>query len=447
MKIIDKLIANMLKYAQRPEWNHHFMAIWAGHIQEAAKVLDMDEEEVSTFIEESGYHSMLYGVVFEDFMGLPNPETNGTTFAAAYLKKAGWREPPRARKYLKSLAETPLSLYEVLEVHRDRGLLLQDMLREEPPVFVKEKSATHHTATWDILAARVVDDLQHRVLTGGLLLLDREGGMGLANMLRENPSSIPVTRSPENSEILPIMVTTVWLSNAIAKTLQPLPELHNRDGHKLLFSESRLPLRASTETLRALLDATQDWLRSDDTTTFWSWVANEDRIAAGPDKGLTLDTLLDGEHPVLGSAELKEDYLLFTTNSRERTKQGLARLAALLGDAVGNPITLYETPEAMLEKAPKTPKTTELPFSDAEIEAIRLQAMDRHYREIFSQAIPALGNRSPREAVATPEGRSMVIDWLKLLENHEAKRANRAGGGAYDFTWMWGELGLETERH
>jgi hypothetical protein len=40
----------------------------------------------------------------------------------------------------------------------------------------------------------------------------------------------------------------------------------------------------------------------------------------------------------------------------------------------------------------------------------------------------------------------MVAAWLKMLENHSAKRPAADPLGVYDFGWMWRELGVEAFR-
>ncbi|NRB17863.1 MAG: hypothetical protein HRU33_09945 [Rhodobacteraceae bacterium] len=50
--------------------------------------------------------------------------------------------------------------------------------------------------------------------------------------------------------------------------------------------------------------------------------------------------------------------------------------------------------------------------------------------------MPALGGKSPRQAVRSEVGRE------KLLENRSAKHDD-AAIGEYDFGWMWAELGLQ----
>jgi hypothetical protein len=69
-------------------------------------------------------------------------------------------------------------------------------------------------------------------------------------------------------------------------------------------------------------------------------------------------------------------------------------------------------------------------------------ALTEHYQKTLDEPIPALGDLSPREAVRTAAGRRKVVEWLKYLENQtKSRRPSDDRMAAYDFTWMWHELG------
>jgi hypothetical protein len=64
----------------------------------------------------------------------------------------------------------------------------------------------------------------------------------------------------------------------------------------------------------------------------------------------------------------------------------------------------------------------------------------------FPPGSPPLGNQTPRKAVKTAKGRKKVIAWLKMLENQSAQPRPKDPMCAYDFTWLWRELGVGDER-
>jgi hypothetical protein len=69
---------------------------------------------------------------------------------------------------------------------------------------------------------------------------------------------------------------------------------------------------------------------------------------------------------------------------------------------------------------------------------------EEHYRKWLDQPVPALGDRTPRHAAKLKTVRPKLITLLKDFESR-AERQRRAGEPAYDFGWMWKELGLARE--
>jgi len=68
------------------------------------------------------------------------------------LGKGGPLLSAHGREWLREIGKRPLSLYEVREVKLDEGMLLADMLKpDDPPVWVRERSATRFVVPWDIL--------------------------------------------------------------------------------------------------------------------------------------------------------------------------------------------------------------------------------------------------------------------------------------------------------
>ena len=76
------------------------------------------------------------------------------------------------------------------------------------------------------------------------------------------------------------------------------------------------------------------------------------------------------------------------------------------------------------------------------MERIVHDMLTREYTKTLDEAVPALGNKTPRALARTKAGRAKVADWLKYIENGAAKSGVGEPMATYDFTWMWQELGI-----
>ena len=88
----------------------------------------------------------------------------------------------------------------------------------------------------------------------------------------------------------------------------------------------------------------------------------------------------------------------------------------------------------------ETPASSDIP-PDVAAE-VTAQFYDEHYRKWLDMPLPALRGRTPREAASMPTARAKLVSLLKAMEN-TSERERREGRAAYDFAWMWGDLGLE----
>ena len=74
------------------------------------------------------------------------------------------------------------------------------------------------------------------------------------------------------------------------------------------------------------------------------------------------------------------------------------------------------------------------------------EIMEKTYRRIYGDwadvPVPALDNRTPREAVKTEEGRQAVIDLLSSYDRNEKQQAHRDGREVLNFNFLRREIGL-----
>jgi len=142
----------------------------------------------------------------------------------------------------------------------------------------------------------------------------------------------------------------------------------------------------------------------------------------------------------LGTFRFEGERLTFETLSKERAERARQMLEQRAGDAVRYRVTTLEDLEQALAH-PRPP--AEPPAIPPEIQArVVAEYYERHYREWPDHSLPALGDHTPREAARLKRLRPKLVAILKMMENR-AERGRREGRPAYDFGWMWAELGLE----
>lgn len=434
------LIANLQKYATRPAWETLLAVVIREHMENAADALGVEPTEISDIV---GDHAgQLIATIFEDFA--TRRRADGTCMAADYLKHAGWRENGYARQYLDALIDSRLRLYEVTNVVPGQGLTLRPLDvakgKREEPVFVHEKSGSQSLSRWDVIAARILHVQNEFVLAGGVLPLPPDQTKDLLK------AYVRLSKAASGYDVMPLLCTSTWTAWLHAGQNAQRPHIVNRDGDDLVMSKSRLPLLARADAIAATMNTLPGWEPAAEHHLRWVWLA-DGKPPPSTSKTRRKPTHVSPAGTLLGEAALEGKHLVFMTNSRPRTERGLLILQQALGDKVGPALTRYEEVDLNALPAPgrELTQAADAP-SPEEQHGMILAILDRHYRETFKQPIPALGNKTPTQAIKTKAGRAKTIAWLKDLERSTAQGAAHRGMPAYDFAWMWEALGLADER-
>ena len=465
----DKTIRNIMNWAEQPEWLEEQAAVFDAHLAPVCDRIDINQEDLVLELEEHGYGGMLFGVVFEDFIS--RRLSDDKNIIDDYLKRRGWRESVPGRRYLQQLRDSVLSLYEVVEVSPGHHCDLRDLVRDGKTFRVHERMGTQNLVKWDRLAARVMNMNGKHIFSGGILPFPREASQSLLRVLTESrkqfnkelaraagKKAAAKMLSSENLDELFLRdaapaFTSIWLTHTLERLQKPLPELVNRNGEALLFTETRFPFLADQrEEIAQRLDAAPEWEHDNPDEHTWIWLPHPDAIANKPQRGIAVDTLQDGQRPINGTLELKSGVLTLTTNSMQRAEHGQAVLETLLHGLVGPALSKLQTPEQLMaenETSQQGDGDRELTDTiDPEIAAEVIHNMlDQHYRQCLDEPIPMLGDKTPRQCAKSKTGREQVVEWLKYLENNELRRAAGQGQAPYDSSWIWEELKLAKYRN
>lgn len=484
----NKATENLLKWMDRPEWKPLQSQVYANHLMPVTEVLGMPEDEIPEALG-PGWH-MLNIFILEDFLASRFGEEGEVNVIEDYLKRRGWRESVPGRRHLEALRDSTPSLYEVVDIDPGRSMKLKDLIHDSGTLVVKEKRATGMLNIWDCLAARVVGANGGNYLTGGVLPFPRkmsrkflktleravrETGKEFRRDFRErygNSVRIPAFPRAMVLDAVPLaaMLSSFWTMETLAVADTALPELRNTDGEPMLPSEVRFPLRGGMAAVAGILDEIPVLERSYESDEAqesegiegsggvmeWDWLAPGDpgyRFSRWR-KGKALPEEITGstEDEIgvtrLGHVTLGPKALVLKVNSKGRVERGQKLFGPRLGDLVGQPMVSYGNPVKTMEDLDGVSLSgKEVTISDEDLEQAVHDHLDRHYRRVLDEPLPALGEKTPRQAVkGRGKSRGEVVDWLKGLDNMEHRRAREHGHGAYDTGWIWKELGIRKPR-
>jgi hypothetical protein len=463
-------IKGLIKWVRRDEWAGAFEAVFQRHAGQACRSVGVELDQLADIIGDHGV-SNLWGCAFEDFVSSAPDERN---VADDYLKRRGWNESAGARAYVEALRRSTMSLYEVSGIVVGESFLARDMIRGGEPVRVFERSATRSLKQWDRIAARIVTVLGKTQITGALLAFDHRLGdealasiervrkkaraeaVKFAHSLGEAVDKDALASMTTLNEVLAgaaFIFSTLWLDDVLRRALNPtLPEMQNTDGETLEFITLHFPLqsKAKLPAIRSALDA-QPALRKEN-DSFWNWLETGKKARKAPARNAataqTFTTTMDDGAIVLGNVEISAKAVTLSVNSAGRADRGRAMLEPALAGLVRAPLVERQTVEQMMSAPPRRAarNAEPSPLPPDEMKRVVHQRLTDHYRRTMDEPIPALGNRSPRQAAKTAKGREKVVDWLKMLENSSGGQDPDDPMASYDFTWLWNELGVLEHR-
>lgn len=464
-------IEGLIKWVRRDEWRGAFEEVFQRHVGHACRGAGIELDELAEIVGDHGV-SNLWGCAFEDFVSSGPDERN---VAIDYLKRRGWKESAGTRAYVEALRRSTMSIYEVSDIVVGESFLARDMIRGGDPVRVFERSATRSFKQWDRIAARIVTVLGKTQISGALLAFDhrladeamasiervrkkaRAEAIKLARSLGRATDEEALASITGQDEVLAgaaFMFSTLWLEDVLRRALNPtLPEMQNTDGEPLEFITLHFPIlsKAKLPAIRSALDGLPALSKEND--SFWNWL--ETAKKTGKSRTLkaanaqTFSTTMDSGATVLGNVEITGKAVTLSVNSQGCATLGQAMLEAALGGLVRAPLLERQTVEQMMASTPgRSARNSEPPpLPPEELKRVVHQGLTDHYRRTLDEPIPALGNRSPRQAAKTAKGRDKVIAWLKMLENGSGRQDPDDPMASYDFTWMWEELGVTEQRH
>ena len=369
------------------------------------------------------------------FDWLPDSETTDvpeaacdTTAAQAYLRAAGQRLDPLIRRYVEAAAAARFSFHEIVSCTRGRGFRLRDVLLGSEADVLERKGSTGVTPG-DLLYAKVVPIEGIAVLEGctPVLIPPR-----YKTDLIDFRSEVSPEQGSSNAGLLreyDFELRELYLSIAHELLYPSAPAVANTDGDPLEFHTLVYDIDSPRRAFDALkdladgmpedellqgaeLDAAGDLVRAE---ILWRRAGNP--VHAGM------------ENTTLGTIRIAPSRLEADVNSAERAAKLRVLIEQRLGDHARFRIAKVESLQSLMDRK-RTPQE-EAAARERQAEHERLAAlpevqakiaemMRKHYRSWVDQKIPALGDRTPRDAVRDPDGREAVEALINQAERDGA---------------------------
>ncbi|MBI4734036.1 MAG: SEC-C domain-containing protein, partial [Rubrobacteridae bacterium] len=345
-----------------------------------------------------------------DFLSDGEAESNESfkTLIELYLDKHTKRLSDREKTVLNRMKDSIISLFEVQEIYPEEGLLLKDLLLGD--IYeVKEKSATRSVSKWDILAARLLHIDGNHIISGGVfgyprmqknsLLQEINGNFDAVNDFMEYDSLRDYLK--ENGEIFNHM----W----VRTILNPqLPEMCTSTGEPLLISKSLFKIKDEDEKAKVIAKLKEiDNLEKQDAKGVKRSI---DRFMWYGDRDGRDET---DSSTIFGSVIIEGLDLTLETNSKERLEKGKSVLLGDMDDAVAHRTDVFQDIFQAMEEFEQKAASREKQQNDEippEIQQkLITKFLDKQYENWTDEPIPALGNKTPNEAIKTESGKQQVI--------------------------------------
>ena len=349
----------------------------------------------------------------------------GHTLLDLFLDREGKKLSTGERRFLEGMRGSHLRLYEILEVRPDQGFELRD-LWDDRRLYVRERSATGQLVVWDVIVARtapagdgetVFETLPYSFPASAkddlLKGLRKAHKMFLRDFPQKSIEAFFETMAP--------VFHKLWLERV---ALPPRPRLITGDGEPFVFAKVIFDLLDREVAINSLAD-------------------RDDIVDHGDGSYVWLEPAGNFQRSV-GTVIIEDQRVVFETTSQKRAEKARDLLPGIMKGSVRFRAISYEDVEQALKRAPKKAQKKEPDIPVEEQQKILGWYYEEYYRKWLDEPVPALGDRTPRHAARLKTVRPKLIALLKQFEGY-SERQRRSGQIAYDFSWMWAELGLTRE--
>lgn len=346
-KEIDQATKHLMDYVCTSQpWAHLYDDMMDGLCANIAEALNRPIDDVLEELLGGPQSPSALGFMFEE-MAVSKWHLEGCAITE-YLKQRGWREGTHGKRYLRTLAETEVRLWEVVNIEPDEWIDVRRYGTQKKTKRVFESSFTDYVEIGDCLAARVLLIGKRRSFSGAILTFSQQQAVQIQQTVDNVPAEIKqlfqklldekeIDKMPDelDQQIIDEQDQTfvetafkVWGINQLLSH-PTVPKVHNTDDQELVFTKHQFAIKGDRSALKDILNKHF----KDHAGNAWNWLQEDDAT-------------------VMGNLTIQEEHLILVTNSVERGNKGIALLQSLLGDAIGQPMGVHQSMESAIANQP-----------------------------------------------------------------------------------------------
>jgi hypothetical protein len=373
------------------------------------------------------------------------------TIATSFLLERGHTLTQMQTQLLRLCMQQPITFYDVLESRPGQGMLLREIFtgREYD---VRERSASRTLNTGDILYAQMspLEGLTTMAFCAPMPIPPRMKSMIVAQRMtlqsfgrkRKKP------RVFSTDDLLDFEEDFRELYLEIGDRLNAPPVLHNTDGEPLEMHTMKFELRLSPADAFDLLAPLLAGVREKEDV-----LAENEYNASNEPRTITFDWYKKGnkkmkswDNTILGHLKLSPGLLVADVNSRKRAEKLRSEIENRLRLGVVHKETLVQTAKDLLDKVRHMPPERQHEDEHAKLmkdpaaQAVLRDFLQKETDLWIHKKLPALGGRTPLQAVKDPDMREIVESLLLDFERHAA--TSYPPGAAPDFSATRKRLGI-----
>ena len=356
-----------------------------------------------------------------------------------------WYELERAHKlsdmdrlFLEQATAQPASFHEVLWSDAGERIAIRDVLIGTE-VEVIERTASRSLRRGDIVYAQVWNLEGNSILgcVAPTCIPPRRKAdiVGLRKKLQKRIAKQKRELTAADLVRYADQIRLTYLTVRDAMNTSPL--LANTDGDPLVFHTLKFVTESAEEAFEAL--APLSWGQSKEDLLVDAKFGKDGKL-----QSIMFDwrkkwnaKIPSWDNTILGNIKISGQSLVAEVNSENRAKRLRAEIENRLGSSVTHQSTTAQTADEMLAKAPKRSNVqarkddefAEALLRDPEARGRIQDVIQKQVEDWVHQKIPALGGRTPLQAVRDPDGKEIVESLLLDWERHAEEGAYQAGIG------------------